>query len=146
MTHSASLTIFVLLTLTASRILAQNLTGFIDEVLTTPCPKAISDFTAVVNASTGKVYLAGGCDSTNGNQYNTVYGKFVCGSISNKSYIFDLNALAFTTTADMPVARYRHAAVLVNNQVWLVGGRDINDNVIATVDVSITQLLFKSHK
>jgi len=36
----------------------------------------------------------------------------------------------------MPQARYRHAAVVAQNKLWLIGGRTIpSDSIIADVDV-----------
>lgn len=117
-----------------------TVTGFDVELLKTRLPKALSDFTVVSDSSTGKVYLQGGCDAVNGNVFNDTYKEFVCESLSLTSYVFDLNAQEFTETNPMPVARFRHAAVLVNNQIWLVGGRDPNDDVVTTVDASrVTQ-------
>lgn len=98
-------------------------------------PKALSDLTAVVSNSTSTVYLHGGCDAADGNRYDTARGKFVCASVSNATYRFDLVTATFTPLADMPAARFRHAAVLVNNQVWVVGGRDSNDSIVTTVHV-----------
>ena len=114
-----------------------TVTGFDVELLKTRLPKALSDFTIVADSSAGKVYLQGGCDAINGNVFSDEFKEFVCASISNTSYVFDLNTLQFTeATNPMPVARFRHAAVLVNHQIWLVGGRDPNDEVITTVDAS----------
>ena len=110
-------------------------TGFDFEILEARLPKPLSDITAVSDANAGKVYVHGGCDSVNGNKYNAEYGEFTCTSVSLTSYVFDLKTKEFSETAPMPVERYRHAAVLVNNQVWLLGGRDVNDTVIPTVDV-----------
>ena len=36
----------------------------------------------------------------------------------------------------MPRERYRHASVAINNQVWLVGGRSLVDDLLENVDVS----------
>jgi hypothetical protein len=132
---SSRLIVFLLVSATAS-ISAQNVTGFDVEILETRLPKALSDFTTVADSDAGKVYLAGGCDSPNGNEFNSQIGQFACGSVTDASFAFDLKTKVFTETATLPVARYRHAAVLVNNQVWMVGGRDVNDSLIPTVDVS----------
>lgn len=35
----------------------------------------------------------------------------------------------------MPRGRYRHAAVAINNQLWLVGGRSLEDALLEDVDV-----------
>ena len=46
-------------------------------------------------------------------------------------------AIVLTILCDYnsPEARYRHAAVAVNNQLWVVGGRDVYDRVIRSVNV-----------
>jgi len=35
----------------------------------------------------------------------------------------------------LPEARFRHAATLVNQKLYIIGGRDVNDNIITAVDV-----------
>jgi hypothetical protein len=97
-------------------------------------PKPLSDFTAV--ESGGKVYISGGCDSVNGNTFVTDLGFFVCDSVSDQQYEFEIASLTFSEGIDMPRMRYRHAAVIVNDQLILVGGRDVADNIIKEVDVS----------
>lgn len=37
--------------------------------------------------------------------------------------------------ADMPTPRYRHALVVMNREIYAIGGRDINDNIIKTIDI-----------
>lgn len=111
--------------------------GFDYEELSTKLPTALSDFTAVLDNEEAMVYLAGGCDSPDGNRFVKAFGEFACESISSSLFLFDLESLSFEETApSLPVARYRHASVLVNKQIWLVGGRDVEDNLISTVDVS----------
>jgi len=115
-----------------------GLLGFDVETLSTSLPEALSDFTVVLDQENRKAYLAGGCNSTEGNRFVEDFGAFVCESISSKMYIFDLESLDFTETTDpMPQMRYRHASVFANNQVWLVGGRDLEDLLISSVDVSL---------
>jgi hypothetical protein len=111
--------------------------GFESNTLDTKLPKPLSDFTAVMGDSTAKVYLSGGCDSTYGNRFNESDGRFLCESISNQQYIFDINTQEFSESEPMPTERYRHAAVLTNNQVWLVGGRSLEDDIITDVDVRV---------
>jgi hypothetical protein len=36
----------------------------------------------------------------------------------------------------MPQARYRHAAEIIGSELWLIGGRDVEDNLITDIDVS----------
>jgi hypothetical protein len=112
-------------------------TGFeVDVLENSPLPLPLSDMTAVVDSDSGKVYIHGGCDAADGNVYDAVTGEFMCNSTSTTSLLFDIKSLEFTYTAAMPVARYRHAAVLMNSQVWLVGGRHLNGSLIGEVDVS----------
>ena len=59
-----------------------------------------------------------------------------CPSISDKVMVYTPSSDSYTTsTTDMPRARYRHAAVVVNTDVYVFGGRDINDALISEVDV-----------
>lgn len=103
------------------------------EVLsTTSLPKPLSDLTATLSSS-DKVYIAGGCDSPLGNEF--LEGFFACSSISSALYEFDILQNSFTTLAEMPQARYRHAAGIIDNQLWLIGGRTLQDDLIAEVDV-----------
>jgi len=88
--------------------------------------------------------ITGGCDSPNGNQLHADMGEdvFVCYSLSTKAYGFvptrptQFQAWGgqFTTLADMPRARYRHASAVVDGRVCVFGGRDIYDALIAEVD------------
>lgn len=98
-------------------------------------PKPISDHTAVVGED-DLIYLAGGCDAKDGNVFDKNASVFVCDSISNSFYSFNPNTTEFSTLSDMPRHRYRHEAVAINNQIWLVGGRNVNDTLISDVDVS----------
>jgi hypothetical protein len=118
-------------------------------------PKPVSDHSSTfvpANPSAGVsagIYIAGGCDSPKGNTYVDADGLeldfFLCESISDQLHIFDADTMTFTTSsAKLPRARYRHAAVHANGKLWLVGGRNIpEDQIIAEVDVS-TVLQMKS--
>jgi hypothetical protein len=99
-------------------------------------PKPLSDLTAVVHEETGIVFISGGCDSFNGNTYDPDFDVYVCDSVSSKQYEFDIATLSITAEYDMPRMRYRHAAVIVNEQLFLVGGRDVEDKIVKEVDVS----------
>lgn len=101
----------------------------------TKLPKPLSDVSASLSQD-GLIYIAGGCDSAFGSQYSDEDETFMCNSVSSSFYSFDPKTGQFTTLRDMPAARYRHAAVAVNNQIWLVGGRDADDEVIGEVHVS----------
>lgn len=105
-------------------------------------PKTMSDMSAVVGPD-NLIYIAGGCDSPFGSQLNEEEGTFRCNSVSNSFYAFDPETQKFTELLDMPEGRYRHAAVAVNNQIWLVGGRDQYDNIVGNVHVSEKVLVFE---
>lgn len=111
--------------------------GFQYETLSIGLPKGLSDFTANLDYNTSNVYLAGGCDDPNGNVWNNEYGEFVCSNVTNSFYLFDINTNQTKSLAVMPNARYRHASVLVNGHVWIHGGRDVDDNLVNEVDVSL---------
>ena len=73
-------------------------------------------------------------DAKDGNVYNG--GGFSCDSISNAFYAFDPEDREFQTLASLPRERYRHSSAIIKNQVWLVGGRTLEDVLIPEVDVS----------
>lgn len=98
-------------------------------------PKAMSDVSAVVGPD-DLIYIAGGCDSPFGSQYNEEAESFRCNSVSDSFYAFDPETNEFAVLPVMPTPRYRHAAVSINNQIWIVGGRDANDDLVGTVHVS----------
>ena len=93
------------------------------------------------------VYLAGGCDSPNGNRYVEEIGELICESVSDALLAFDLSTESFVDETEiprMPTPRYRHGSVFVHerNQIWLVGGRDVNDFLVSQVDVREFVCLF----
>jgi len=129
-------------------------------------PKSLSDFSAAIDAD-GMMYIAGGCgkyfcwwspwtwflslsdqrlvfiDSPDGNVYvNTGNGTgtFECLSISDSLYQFDPIKEVFTQLPNLPMKRYRHSGTIANNQLWIVGGRTLSDELIPQVDVSINGL------
>jgi Kelch motif len=99
-------------------------------------PKRLSDHTATLG-SDHRIYIAGGCDSHEGSIFvdGELEGFFYCPSISNSFYAFDPVAQTFETLPDLPRARYRHAAVAIQDHIFFAGGRDIKDDVIDYVDV-----------
>jgi len=118
-----------------------------DLVADAKLPKPVSDhsstFVPGITGSTTSdgIYIAGGCDSPNGNTFIDPDGLelnyFLCASISDQLHIFDANTMTFrTSTARLPRARYRHAAVAAKGKLWLLGGRTIpDDSIISEVDV-----------
>ena len=73
--------------------------------------------------------------------FNETEGGFICGSLSNSLYSFDIASESFEEVGTLPKPRYRHSAVYIEDteQLWLIGGRDIEDNLIPDVDVSKAQ-------
>jgi N-acetylneuraminic acid mutarotase len=114
-------------------VAGHNNATFLWETLKVSLPVAISDHTATRMGD--KVYIAGGCDSPNGNVWSGVFGVFICESVSSQFWVFDRLKESFTELQSMPTPRYRHAAVGVNNQIWLMGGRDVDDYINPTVAV-----------
>ena len=114
-------------------------------------PKPVSDHSSTfipADAAAGTkagIYIAGGCDSPNGNTYVDADGLlldfFMCESISDDLHVFDADTMTFaTSSAPLPRARYRHAAVHAQGKLWLVGGRTIpDDTIIPEVDVSTVE-------
>jgi hypothetical protein len=104
----------------------------------------MSDMSATLYG--GIVYLAGGCDSADGNVYSDAIGEFICNSSSDALYGFNYRTNSVQELAIMPTPRYRHAAVAVNGRLWLVGGRTVDDDsIIGQVDVSTSQLARRRH-
>mmetsp|Transcript_12681 Transcript_12681/g.19086 ORF Transcript_12681/g.19086 Transcript_12681/m.19086 type:complete len:398 (+) Transcript_12681:296-1489(+) len=91
-----------------------------------------SDMTATTVSST-HIIIVGGCDNEEGNVKGDGY--YYCPSITNtvEKYIIATGTVTKLTSA--PRARYRHAAVLIDDYIWLIGGRDVEDNIITAVDV-----------
>lgn len=100
-------------------------------------PKPLSDHTAIAGTD-GLIYIAGGCDAADGNVFIAIdenEGFFACGSLSSSLYSFDPNTLEFEELADLPRARYRHSSSFVGNEVWIIGGRTLDDTLIPEIDV-----------
>ena len=98
-------------------------------------PIAKSDMTAVID-SDGYVYLTGGCDHPEGN--TNLGGFYGCTSITNEHIVFDTSSEEIVTDKRLPNAptpRYRHAAVLLQDLIFLIGGRDVEDGFISDMDV-----------
>ncbi|CAB9519760.1 kelch-like [Seminavis robusta] len=108
------------------------------ELLSVRIPKPISDHTATLvgDENGALIYLAGGCDDPYGNNmHDPTFQIFLCGSISDSFYAFNPLTEDFISLPPMPVARYRHAAVAIKNQLVLLGGRTLADDLIPQVDV-----------
>ena len=107
------------------------------EVLATTIPRAISDHSASVHNPHGTIYIAGGCDDPLGNTFDANANVYACNSISSYVYKFDAINEEIVELPQMPRRRYRHASAIVNNQLWILGGRDFFDTLIPEIDVSI---------
>ena len=83
------------------------------------------------------IYIAGGCDNANGNIPTNLghKGGFWCPSISNSLYVYSPSKDTFTQLAELPRARFRHAAVAVNGRIWLIGGLNEGYDIVNKVDV-----------
>ncbi|KAG7341500.1 Kelch motif-containing protein [Nitzschia inconspicua] len=102
-------------------------------VLGVRLPEPLSDLSATLDPATNLIYIAGGCDSPNGNEFAGEY--FVCATISDDLYVFNPQDWSFGPRETLPRQRYRHCAEIVNNQLWLLGGRDADDALITEIDV-----------
>jgi len=97
--------------------------------------KPVSDLTATLSPFDDLVYLAGGCDSPKGNEFDEGLGMFICTSLSKSFYAFNPKTNEIEEMKEMPRNRYRHGAAAVNNQIWLIGGRDGMDEHVNSIDV-----------
>jgi len=58
-----------------------------------------------------------------------------CPEITNSTEAYFPNSNSWKDLADMPIPRFRHCATVVGNNMYVMGGRDINDVIINEVDV-----------
>jgi hypothetical protein len=72
-------------------------------------------------------------DSPKGNEFSGDY--FFCATVSDDLYVFDAQDWSFGTRDTLPRQRYRHCGEVINNQLWLLGGRDVDDGLLSEVDV-----------
>ena len=100
--------------------------NFVTETLSVKIPKPLSDLTATVLDD--DVYLAGGCDNPDGNIFVADGNLFACPSVSSSLYRFNADDQTIEELPPMPRQRYRHAAVGIAGKIWLVGGRNADDN------------------
>lgn len=98
-------------------------------------PVALSDMSATAVGPT-TILLVGGCDS--GQLSCEAYeGCSYCPSISSRSFEYTTNDNLWRELAPAPRARYRHAAAYdeATEAVYVVGGRDLADNLIQQIDM-----------
>lgn len=96
-------------------------------------PQQLSDMTATTVSD--KVYVIGGC---NDHQVACDWwdGCSYCPSVSDNVHVYTPSSDSWETLDDaMPRERYRHAAAVVDSSLYVIGGRDLDDNVISQVDV-----------
>ena len=107
-------------------------------------PNAISDVMAnympgPTGEDDGFIVITGGCDTPKGNE-RANFGEgdlFTCLVSGNKARKFDPFTESFTTLADMPHERQRHGGAVIDGELYVVGGRDSNDELVAAIDVSL---------
>lgn len=84
----------------------------------------------------GFVIITGGCNSPKGNE-RANFGEddlFACFSTSRATLRFDPFDETFETMAEAPHERQRHGAAVIGGKVYIVGGRDSNDELVASID------------
>lgn len=109
----------------------------------TSLPKPLSDMTATYmngkggSDTNGFIILFGGCDSPNGNQRDKSQSQmqFYCLSVTNSTFLYDPYQNSVTKVKDAPNPRYRHVAVSFNEEIYMLGGRDLADNFVTAIDV-----------
>lgn len=126
---------FLLLTwVTSAHTHGQNFTWV---TLEKELPYTLSDMTATFFPAMGNsIIIVGGCSAKDGNSLDDNNDWYSCNEISDKALKFDYSTETFTSLPSLPVARYRHAAVIVDNQLFLIGGRNATDDLIPEIDVS----------
>eukprot|EP00560_Eucampia_antarctica_P009719 CAMPEP_0197829398 /NCGR_PEP_ID=MMETSP1437-20131217/5838_1 /TAXON_ID=49252 ORGANISM="Eucampia antarctica, Strain CCMP1452" /NCGR_SAMPLE_ID=MMETSP1437 /ASSEMBLY_ACC=CAM_ASM_001096 /LENGTH=442 /DNA_ID=CAMNT_0043431035 /DNA_START=298 /DNA_END=1626 /DNA_ORIENTATION=+ len=86
----------------------------------------------------GFIIITGGCDHVDGN-VGADDGNFYCGSITDKALKFDPFGNSFSELEAAPHKRYRHSAVAIGKKLYLIGGRDLQDNFVEEIDVYDTE-------
>jgi len=94
-------------------------------------PTKRSDLTAVTIGQ--QIIVSGGCNESQICPIDS--SSCFCTSVTYITEAYQPLTDNWITLPDMPIPRYRHAAAVVGNFMYLIGGRDINDTIIQTVDV-----------
>lgn len=100
-------------------------------------PEQRSDMTATTVSD--KIYVIGGCK---GHQVSCDWwdGCSYCPSVADTTLVYTPSSDSWETLEDdMPRERYRHSATVVGSSIYLIGGRDVDDNLISEVDVLDTE-------
>jgi len=96
---------------------------------------AVSDATA--SAVGGVIYVIGGCDDAKGNSRvggNETHPFHACIDIADHVMIYRPLQPGWTlSSSKMMMARYRHAAVVVGTDIYVVGGRNVLDQLLTSV-------------
>lgn len=82
------------------------------------------------------IVLAGGCTSGNKNFGSGYY----CETFSKEAYAFYPSTENIEKLPDMPVARYRHAAAVIDGKIYLVGGRNQDESDPMNSDALVKQI------
>ncbi len=94
-------------------------------------PMAISDATATSLAD--GIFIFGGCVADQ--QYDSASGFYFCPDVTNASLKYYPATDSYANLASMPRKRYRHAAAALGSKIYLLGGRDLFDNIVEEIDV-----------
>jgi len=91
-------------------------------------------------------YIIGGCEDESRSsvlskeQPGRVGGIFpTCWDVGDHTYTYDPELDLFAKRRDALRRRYRHAAYLVNGNIWVLGGRDAQDQIVNEVDMYVPQ-------
>ncbi len=94
-------------------------------------PFALSDFTATLVPNRGRIVIVGGCDEDQVAEDEWTF----CPSISKKVLLYDYAADTWSRGLDAPRERYRHAAATDGRKLYVLGGRDVAENLVPRTDV-----------
>ena len=94
-------------------------------------PFALPDFTATLVPNRGRIIIVGGCDEDQVAEDEWTF----CPSISKKVLLYDYAADAWSRGLDAPRERYRHAAATDGQKLYVLGGRDVAENLVPETDV-----------
>ena len=94
-------------------------------------PFALSDFTATLVPNRGRIVIVGGCDEDQVAEDEWTF----CPSISKKVLLYDYAADTWSRGLDAPRERYRHAAATDGQKLYVLGGRDVAENLVPQTDV-----------
>lgn len=100
-------------------------------VLRAPMPTKRSDASAGTVGN--KIIIAGGCDTDQICPQDL--DVCICTSVTSKAEAYLPDVDQWTTLPSMPQARFRHASAVVGNNLYVLGGRDVNDTIIQSLDV-----------